>query len=545
MSAIAHDLRASLLPLPYPHEIQQWDKAAHALGIPEAVLMENAAQAAFAILGKSLRDMQGKHIWFMVGSGNNGGDAACMARYALNAGAYPLIIHRKALRHYRGVSALQLRIAKKLGIPMFRLRKPSLQGISSHGPHAIVDGLLGTGFHGPLSDELHALVCEINTMRNTTFILALDIPSGLDGITGKPSPIAVMAHATTTFGAFKPGIVLPSAREWTGTLHLCPIGLPKPVIEHLPCSAYLLDSPCLATLSPLPGQSHKNSYGHVFVIGGASGLEGAAHLAARSALRTGAGLVTVVTSKHAAPLVKNGLAEIMTLAVDTNDDAAWPCSLSSYLVEKLGRATGLVIGPGMGRSAEAALFLAALLSMPGRPPAIIDADALTLAAQHREILSAISPDDIITPHPGEAASLLGETNLAVQEDRLAALERLCQMQAGSVILKGAATIVGQVQKSILISPFDIPQLAVGGSGDVLAGVLGALVAQCTCHGDSHKIAAQGAVLHALAGLACAKTYGQRGNLASEIADAIPSVLASYRTKNPAQFFGSPHVSDHS
>lgn len=511
-------------PLPLPQEIRQWDSAAIELGIGQNVLMENAAQEAFAILKQYQPELCDKSIWFFMGSGNNGGDAACMARYVQNAGAKPIILHMKPLKQYKGGSVKQIRIAQALGIPFYRLSHANLGHIPSAQPDIIVDGLLGTGFQGVLKSDLQELIEFINKISQHTFVLALDIPSGLDGHSGQPSPVAIKADATVTFAALKPGLVLSGAKNWTGNLHLCPIGFPKALYDKVPCSTYLLTEQCIENLQELPEQSYKNIFGHVCVIGGANGLEGAAHLAARSALRTGAGLVTVMTGDKSLPLVKNNWPEIMCMPLEVPHNVSWPDRLLAEQMEKVQIFSTLVIGPGMGRSDNAASFLEALLKMPNRPPSIIDADALTLLGRHPELLDTIQDTDILTPHPGEAATLLGVSNQEIQQNRFDALERLCSIQPGVVVLKGACTLIGQQNSPRIVCPHDIPQLAIGGSGDVLAGCLGAICARDDLALDSLSIAAQGVILHALAGLACTQKYPGRGNCASEVADAIPSVI---------------------
>lgn len=512
-------------PLPYPREIRQWDSVAVELGISENVLMENAAQEAFAVLKKYQPALRNKNIWFFMGNGNNGGDAACMARYAQNACARPFILHRKPLKQYKGVTAKQIRIAQKLKIPFYHMHHAHLHNIPIPPADIIVDGLLGTGFQGELKTDLQALISAINETYQKAFVLALDIPSGLDGQTGRPSPVAVRADATATFAAYKPGLILPGAKKWTGNLHLCPIGFPRALHDQVPCSSYMLAGECLGNIGTFPEQSYKNLFGHVCVVGGAKGLEGAAHLAARSALRTGAGLVSVMTAESSMPLVKNNWPEIMCWPIQVPLDTSWPDSLSTELEEKLQGFSTLVIGPGMGRSDNACSFLKAILQIQNRPPVVLDADALTLIGRHPDLLSGIQDADILTPHPGEAATLLGISNQDIQQDRFGALQQLCAIQPGVVILKGACTLVGQQKAPHLVSPYDIPQLAIGGSGDVLAGCLGALRAQGNMAKASYFVAAQGVMLHALAGKVCSQRFAGRGNCASEIADAIPKVLA--------------------
>lgn len=229
-----------LQPLPLPDEMRRWDAASAALGLPELMLMENAARSAFAVLQEYIPDLAARDVWLFMGSGNNGGDAACLARHLLDAGSRPLVLHVKPLKAYAGVTARHIRMAKATGVPFLYLRRPD-QPDWKTAPEILVDGLLGTGFSGELRPDLKELVRRVNTLQPARFVLALDIPSGLNGVTGRPSPIAVRASATVSFAAAKPGLVLPWARAWTGALHVRSIGIPAVVRKASPCSAYLLD----------------------------------------------------------------------------------------------------------------------------------------------------------------------------------------------------------------------------------------------------------------------------------------------------------------
>ncbi|MDR2745791.1 MAG: NAD(P)H-hydrate dehydratase [Desulfovibrio sp.] len=515
------DFAASLPPLPLPREMRLWDAGAVALGLPEMLLMENAGRAAFDVLRQHVPDIARERVWLFMGGGNNGGDAACLARHLLDAGARVFVSHTKPLGDYRGAAARHMRLARAAGVPFARLRRR----MPDNAPAILVDGLTGAGLAGDLRPPLPELVEKINGFP-ARFVLALDIPSGLNGVTGLPSPVAVKADATVSFAAAKPGLVLPWARAFTGRLHVRGIGIPARVRSQAPCGARLLDARCLARLPEFPENAYKNLFGHVLVIGGIPQYSGAAHLAARAALRAGAGLVSVAVPAESEGRIQNGLPEIMTLPLGEPGSRTWPDALPEKLLKLLSRCDALVIGPGLGRGHDARAFLSAALSLPGRPPAVVDADALTLLAGRAQLLLHIAEDDIITPHPGEAAALLGTTAPAVQADRFAALEALCRLLPCAVILKGAGSLAGKTGGPVLVSPYDVPQLAVGGSGDVLAGCLGAFLA-CgrSAARASLAVAGMGIALHALAGLECAASCPGRGNAAGEIADAVPRARA--------------------
>ena len=529
-------------PLPLPDEMRQWDAEAMALGLPEDLLMENAARAAFDVLRGYEPRLAGLRVWLVMGSGNNGGDAACLARHLLDAGAEPLVLHTRPLAACKGACGKHVRIARAAGVAFERCRPAVFRRLAL--PRIVVDGLLGTGFSGPLRADTLELVRVVNALPNRPFVLALDIPSGLDGRTGQPMPEAVRATATVSFAAAKPGLALPGARPWTGALHVRAIGIPRAARRKAPCSFYVADGHCLEPLAAMLPGGFKNSYGHVLVAGGAPGLGGAAHLAARAALRAGAGLVTAAAPGAGIADIKNGWPEIMTLPLGENE-RQWPARPPQAFVELAQHCAALVVGPGMGRGQDAAAFLESLLALPHRPPTVFDADALMLLAGRQDLLDRITAADILTPHPGEAAALLGCSAADVQTDRQEALERLCGLCRGVIILKGAASLIGQADAPTLLCPYDVPQLAVGGSGDVLAGCAGGLLARmlpgiqtakdhALPHNNtanhsltpSHILAGQATALHALAGRSLAGQWPLRGNTPSAVADALPQALAS-------------------
>ena len=521
----------TLLPLPAPAEMRRWDQGAVALGLPEFSLMENAARAALGLLREMCGPLRHKQVLLFMGSGNNGGDAACLARHLLDAEAQPLLLHLRAKQDYPEDSAAgqHLRLAAACGVPLRHLPAQDSSppaDLWQHLPqaHILVDGLLGTGFEGQVRESLRLLTAHINERARSAaapLVLALDVPSGLNALSGQASPDTVRAQATVCFAAAKPGLVLPEARPYTGQIVVRGIGIPQSVQTRNPAGFHLLDGHCAALLPPLPPVSYKNAFGHVLVVGGSPGLTGAAHLTALAALRSGAGLVSVATAGDLCTEVKGGLADIMT--VPLGQGTQWPAHMPPALALALRKASALVVGPGMGRSPEAASLLQALLAETERPPALLDADALNILAEHPRLLALLQANDILTPHPGEAARLLGMSSAQVQEDRVQALRRLTALAPCVWVLKGAGTLVARSGSPLGISPYDVPTLAVAGSGDVLAGCAAALLGQ---QREALPAALLAVATHIRAGYILYDTHPLRGNLASDIAHALPAALAS-------------------
>ena len=520
-----------------------WDRAAMDLGLPEFTLMENASREALQVLASCCAPLCGKRVLLFMGGGNNGGDAACLARHLVDAGALPLVLHTRPLAAYRGVTGQHLRLARRCAVP-FGLAAgwPSRYLQSPWAkPDIVVDGLLGTGFKGSLRPLELGLVRHINQLGEQAFVFALDIPSGLSGLSGRPQPAAVRARCTVTFQAAKPGLVLPEAAPFVGELHVRPIGIPAQIREALPASFRLMEPGLLAAL-PEPGAAwHKGRAGHVLVVGGSQGLTGAPHLAALGALRSGAGLVSLAAPAGLVGEIRGGCPDLMTRplvplplvaaspeGLATEQGSAerplltdrWSPKLLEALSRELRGIAALVIGPGMGRTPGTAAFVAGLLGLPERPPAVVDADALHALATRPEGLRHLTPADVLTPHPGEAAFLLRKSAADVQTDRMAALHGLMALAPSVWLLKGAGTLVGRMGEAVAVSPLAVPQLEVGGSGDVLSGCLATLLAQGVA---ALHAACAGTLLHAGAGRLLAERYPLRGNTASEIAASLPFV----------------------
>ncbi len=517
-------------PLPSPAEMAEWDRIAmRDFGMPETMLMENASREALHALALAGPPLDGSHVLLFMGGGNNGGDAAALARHLQDCGCRVLVLHTRPRSHYKGAAGYHLRLASKCGVPFKLLRENTLAHLAPpwNQPDIIVDGLLGTGFSGSLRDQTHALVRWMNERRGCAFILALDIPSGLDGMTGEPAPEAVRAHATVTFEAAKTGLHMPQAAAFTGTVMPRAIGLPAAARIRHPASCMLLDRSTAALLPALSPEMHKGTSGHVVILGGSRRMHGAPMLAALGAQRGGAGYVSMAAPESLLPHITAGHPEVMTHATGPGD--GWDDVNAPQVTEAMRKGTVVVAGPGMGRDngARQALYLA--LSCEERPPMVLDADALFLLAESPALRSCLRQDDILTPHPGEAARLLGVSTAAIQKDRLATTRRFAVDYPCVTVLKGAGTLVTQASLPMALSPFAVPQLAVAGSGDVLAGLIGSLLAQGL---SPFNAACLGVYLHGLSGLHLQQEFPNRGNTACDIARALASAKKELSTCLP-------------
>jgi hydroxyethylthiazole kinase-like uncharacterized protein yjeF len=477
------------LPLYRSDAVRAIDRAAIAHGIAGFELMRRAAQAAFDLLRQAWPEARGVSV--VCGSGNNGGDGYLVACLARDAGL-DVAVHAAPPTASSSADARRARAAwSDAGGIVGDLAKAKFDGAE-----VIVDALFGIGLtRAPDGDAAH-IIALMNASRCT--ILALDVPSGIDADTGATPGNAVRAARTITFIAAKRGVYTGRARELCGTVTIAPLQVPRAQVDAHAPDARLLRAPDLARwLRPRARDAHKGHHGHVLAIGGEHGYGGAIQLCAQAALRSGAGWVSVATRADHIALLLAARPEAMSRAVESDED----------LLPLLERADVLAIGPGLGQNDWGrALFARALKSGKSL---VLDADALNLLA-----LSPMSLHDaILTPHPGEAARLLGCTVADIEADRFAAAHGLAERFAATVVLKGAGSIVAAPGQTPAVIDAGNPGMASAGMGDVLTGAIAALRAQGL---DAFDAACAGALLHAAAGDIAARDGGERGLLAGDL-----------------------------
>lgn len=521
-------------PLPTPAEMAAWDQSAiKDYGLKAELLMENAGAQALAALEQDFGPLSGAHVLLVAGGGNNGGDAFVLARRLLDEGAIPLVLHTKPRSAYKAEARYHLDLARRAGVELrhLPLERAAQMLDAFDTPDVLVDGLLGTGFSGALSPEAVELVSAMNLLGAEAFVLALDIPSGLCGTTGLPKPVAVRADLTVAFHAPKLGTALPQAAPYVGELLPRHIGIPRALTLAAPAMQFIITEGVLDLLKAPAADLHKGKAGHVLVIGGSEGLTGAAQLCGLGALRAGAGLVTLACPRGVLAEIKSGMPDLMALPLGPSASTQWTPECLEELLPHLSRFDAIVLGPGLGRHAQAAEFLAAFLAAFAQhfsvdfgkawaPPCIIDADALFHLAQAPKLMAALPKNAVLTPHPGEMARILGMGMGELQADRPTAARRFCQTHPQVLALKGAGTLVGQ-NGVLHLCAIAAPNLAVGGSGDVLAGVMAAALSRGI---PPLQAACLGVYWHARCGALLAEDFPGRGNLPTEIAHTLPLVL---------------------
>ena len=465
-------------------------RAIEGLGIPGYELMNRAGLATLAAL-RALWPAT-RSVSVLCGPGNNGGDGYVVARAARAQG---LGVRVAALGDPAALAGDARRAHDDFLAAGGRCEPWSAALLESD---VIVDALYGTGLARPVDGEAAAMIEAANASRRP--LVSVDIPSGLQADTGAVLGVAVRAALTVTFIGRKAGLYLGAGPEHAGHVVFDSLGVPEPAFAGVRPLARLIDPALLGDVLPRRRRTaHKGDNGHVLVVGGGPGMPGAARLAGEAALRAGAGLVTLAVHPHNAG--PGGMRpELMCVAADG----------SAALAEALARATVVAVGPGLGRGDWAQSTLTAVLD--SGKPLVVDADALNLLAaapQSRERW-------VLTPHPGEAARLLGARSVDLQADRLRAARELRARFGGTVVLKGAGTIVLGAAGTPWLCDRGNPGMAVAGMGDVLTGIIAGIAAQGV---DLEQAAAAGVLVHAQAGDLAARR-GERGMLASDLLEVV-------------------------
>lgn len=479
------------------------------MGIPGLVLMENAGRGAFEILVERFPDRLDR-VLLLGGPGQNGGDAWVIARHLWLAGYTPrcLLVGERA--KVGGDAEVQLRVLHALGVDVAVQPEGTEE---SFGPwidpaSLVVDGLFGTGLGRPLKGVYAAVVAAANA--SPVPVIALDVPSGIDADQGVELGSAIEASLTVTFAAHKRGLFRGAGARAAGTVVLASIG--APATPEVSCHR-VEPHDARAWLGKRPVDAHKGSSGHLLVVAGAPGTSGAAELTCRGGLRAGAGRVTLAVRPEIHVASEARAVEVMVRP--HGNDLAKALALGA----KKGAA---VVGPGLGTD-EVGRSLCRGLALGLPIPTVLDADALSAfeGAALSELAGAAGAR-VLTPHPGEAGRMLGWDTSVVVERPFAAVETIAKRTGAVVVLKGAGTIVSDGRRSLLVGE-PVPALGVAGSGDVLAGILGGLLAErWPVSGLLQRVAA-GVYLHNAAGRLTA--IGDRGILAREIADAVPRAVA--------------------
>jgi len=494
--------------------------AIEVLGVSGFTLMQRAAGAAWGAL--HCRWPQARRVVVATGSGNNGGDGWLVAGLARAAGLDVSVLCTALPAQLRGDARRAAEEYVAGGGTVLAYPAVSATHVLA-GADVVVDALLGTGLHEAVRSPYVEIIAALNASGRA--ILALDLPSGLNGDTGEVMGAAVRADCTVTFVAAKTGLYLGAGPEHTGQVLLDELQIgPAVAVRDMtgqPVLEVLSERDVRCALPARARQANKGDFGRVLLMGSGPGMPGAVRLAGEACLHCGAGLVTTMTAAENVSSIATGRPELICIGLAVPATASATSDVlaqwAAQLTPALAAASVVAIGPGLGTGEWSRALLDAALSC-GKP-LVIDADGLNLLAQGLLAQGGrrLAAGTILTPHPGEAARLLGSTSSQIQADRFGALERLVALTGAVVILKGAGTLIGAPGRVAVLCTHGNPGMAAAGMGDVLTGAVAGILAQCR----DPWLAARAAVMaHALAGDALARRVGARGILALDLAASL-------------------------
>ena len=485
--------------------------------MPGILLMDNAAQAVAEAVHEALTALEGERVVIFCGGGNNGGDGLGAARWLQSYGvSVRAFVVGAALDAVQGDAALELAMFTKAGGRVEALSTEDdwvLAELAASKADVLVDALLGTGFHGELEgDVLRA--CELLN-KSEKYILAVDIPTGVNADNGAVCEQAVRADHTVTMALVKTGLLLYPGREYCGDIELADISMPVKLVEEYQSDKYRLTDEIVRELLPLrKANAHKGDAGRVVICAGSPGYTGAAALASDAAVKAGAGLVSLYTPLSSRDVLAIKLTEVMVHGLLERMPGILGGGAASDVASNAEAADVLAIGPGLGTSESTQEAVRTILQKI-TTPVVIDADALTALAGHTEILAAMQAQKVLTPHLGEMARLTGLEIAEIEADRINVAKKYAEEWQAIVVLKGAPTVIGCPNGTVYVNSTGNSSLATGGSGDVLTGIIAGLAAQEI---SLQEAAICGVYLH---GLAAELTGIDIGLAAGELAALLP------------------------
>jgi ADP-dependent NAD(P)H-hydrate dehydratase / NAD(P)H-hydrate epimerase len=502
--------------------------------IPSILLMENAGRSFADEVEKACPGLENKNVVVLCGRGNNGGDGFVAARYLSLRNVKPSILFFSDPAKLRGDALTNFEIAHAMGLPIRTFS--TLAEAKSHlrktpPPDVVVDALFGTGLSKPIGPDFRPMIDWINKAYTSAFIASVDIPSGLFADSPSIPGPAVKAHLTVTFSALKLAQVAPPASDFAGKVVLMPIGSPQALLENPEYRLNLIDpSQVRRALPRRAPDSHKGSFGHVYVVAGSGGKSGAALMTGFAALRSGAGLVTLWLPKSLQRGVVGKFPELMTEFLPETEEETSDKAGANRVLERLAEMEALVVGPGMTMHPSTRKLIWELVRR-SPVPVVLDADGINaFAAPAAPLQNEMGQPVIITPHPGEMARLLGKKIAEVQKNRLETARSCAALNRCYVVLKGFQTVIASPAGDLFINSTGNPGMATGGTGDILAGMMGRFVA-----GWKHQSGRENAIslvdyisaavyLHGLAGDLAADEEGMESLIATDLLTFLPKAF---------------------
>ncbi len=510
-------------------QMQRIDRAtSERYGVPSLTLMENAGRGIVEFLSDRFSPLEEQRIAILCGRGNNGGDAMVAARLLRERGVKPRVLLLTDPKNLRGDAAINYERLSASGAPetvenpeAWQRLRPGLGGTT-----LLIDGLLGTGLAKPVMGFLLEVVRDINSSFPGARVVAVDLPSGVAADSGELIGESVQADASVTFTAPKVAHVFPPACERVGEWVVKHIGTPREAMEGDPELFLNLTRREDLTwlIKPRKRNAHKGDFGHVLILAGSVGKTGAAAMAAKAALRAGAGLATVATARSALPIIASLGMEFMTEPLpETEAGTISMRALDHGRLDKVVEGKSVVaLGPGIGNLPETAQLARAVVNNYD-VPLVIDADGLNAYAGCMESFRAKGRVRVLTPHPGEMARLTGGTTAEILGRRVEVAREFAREHQVHLVLKGFRTLTAAPDGQIWVNPSGNPGMASGGTGDVLTGLIAGLLAQHPSQPVTAVVAAA-VYLHGLSGDLAARQVGETSLIAGDLLDALPQAF---------------------
>jgi ADP-dependent NAD(P)H-hydrate dehydratase / NAD(P)H-hydrate epimerase len=507
-----------MLPILTPDESAALDRASGERGIGVDALMENAGHAVARAAVEVAGGAYGRRAVVVCGKGNNGGDGLVAARYLDRWGMGVTALLMAGAGRFRDAAAVNLVRLTERGVRTLTYTEPRLARELARAD-VVIDAVFGTGFRGrPEGPFARAL----SAMGHTdAAVIAVDIPSGVEGETGAVRGEAVRADITVTMGALKPGVIFFPGAEHAGVVRVVDIGFPEDLLSS---DLWLVEPDDVAALvTPRGSDSHKRSSGVVVVVAGSRTMTGAAVLAAMAAYRAGAGLVTLAVPEEILTVVEEAITEPTFLPLPQTEDGTAAERAWDVLEERLGGADAVAVGPGLTTNQETVRLVRRIVA-ESPIPLVLDADGLNAFTGHTELLSERRSEAVLTPHPGEFGRLTGLSSAEVLEDRVGHARKAAAELRCTLLLKGSRTVVAEPDGTARVNPTGGPFLATGGTGDVLTGAISAFLARGLRPPDAAVLAAW---VHGEAGRVAASAAGE-GTTAGDVCANLGPVLAGLR-----------------
>lgn len=505
-----------------PDQMKEIDEyTINEIGIPGTVLMENAALAVVNEIIKDFGSVKDKEICVVAGRGNNGGDAFAIARHLFNKGAKVANILLAEKDTVSGDAHVNLEILDKMKINTIEVKNSSdLEEfkVILEKAEIVVDGIFGTGLKRDIEGLNKEVVNFINSIGKP--VIAIDIPSGINGETGEIAGVCIKAYKTVTFAFPKIGHFVHPGCDYTGELVVADISIPQKALNNMEINHYSIDEEYVSKLIPKRRpDSNKGSYGKVLVVTGSVGMTGAGCLSGGAALRTGAGLVYLAVPASLISIYETGLIEAVKIPLDDIGGVISGSSMAE-IQRQFEKMDVIAVGPGLSTSGDVGQVVAGIVKGSTKP-LVLDADGINAIAKDVSVLKKKSVQLVITPHPGEMARLTGTSVEEIQKNRIKAAREFSKNFEVITVLKGSRTIVASPDGRVYINTTGNSGMATGGTGDVLTGVISSFIGQGL---EPLEAAVAGVYVHGLSGDIAAESIGEHGLTAGDLVEKLPLAI---------------------